>query len=62
MLVRLTVAAVLSAGPVLAGGAAAAPEPTPAPLLSAGSNVLPGQYVVTMSKSADATVLTKQLH
>ncbi|MFF6888958.1 S8 family peptidase [Streptomyces sp. NPDC012421] len=63
MLVRLSVAALLTTGPALAGGAAVAatPEPTPAPLLSAGTNALPGQYIVTLRQSVDPAVLTKQL-
>ncbi|WP_306326969.1 S8 family peptidase [Streptomyces venezuelae] len=63
MLARLAVATLLTTGPVLAGGAAVAalPDPTPAPLITADADALPGQYIVTLDKGLDASALTKQL-
>ncbi|WP_412077246.1 S8 family serine peptidase [Streptomyces xanthophaeus] len=64
LLARLATAALIaSLVPVAAGTAsssAAAPEPTPAPLLTA-ANPVPGQYIVTLEKGQDAAAVAKKL-
>ncbi|MFF4425247.1 S8 family serine peptidase [Streptomyces sp. NPDC001549] len=61
LLARVTTAALLTVTPALAGTAsAAAPEPTPAPLI-ASANAVPGQYIVTLDKGVDAVKLAKTL-
>ncbi|MGW7099879.1 S8 family peptidase [Streptomyces sp. NPDC054838] len=61
LLARVTTAALLATTPAFAGTAsAAAPEPTPAPLI-ASANAVPGQYIVTLEKGVDAAALTKKL-
>ncbi|MFJ7588394.1 S8 family peptidase [Streptomyces sp. NPDC097617] len=53
LLARLATAVLLTVTPVAAGTAsAAAPEPTPAPLLTS-KNAIPGSYIVTLDKSLD---------
>ncbi|MFF4450434.1 S8 family peptidase [Streptomyces sp. NPDC001502] len=52
LLARLATAVLLTVTPIAAGSAAtAAPEPTPAPLLTS-MNAIPGQYVITLDKAA----------
>ncbi|MFI7358619.1 S8 family serine peptidase [Streptomyces avidinii] len=54
LLARLATAVLLTVTPVAAGTAfAAAPEPTPAPLLTS-ENAIPESYIVTLDKSASA--------
>ncbi|MFF1559877.1 S8 family peptidase [Streptomyces sp. NPDC058279] len=61
LLARVTIAALLTMTPAFAGTAsAAAPEPTPAPLI-ASANAVPGQYIVTLEKGVDPAALTKKL-
>lgn len=61
MLARLTAAALITLTPALAGAAfAAAPEPTPAPLY-VSPHALPGKYIVTLNKDADAAKLAERL-
>ncbi len=58
---RVVTAALIALVPVAAGTAsAAAPEPTPAPLLKADHPV-PGQYIVTLEKGQDAAAVAKKL-
>lgn len=61
LLARLATAALLAVTPVAAGTAsAAAPEPTPAPLIKA-DNPVPGKYIVTLEKGQDAAKVAKRL-
>ncbi|MCX5606532.1 MULTISPECIES: S8 family peptidase [unclassified Streptomyces] len=61
LLARLATAALLTVPPIAAGSAsAAAPEPTPAPLLKA-ENPVPGKYIVTLQKGQDAAKVAKKL-
>ncbi|MFF4450432.1 S8 family serine peptidase [Streptomyces sp. NPDC001502] len=61
LLARLAAAALLTIPPVAAGTAsAAAPEPTPAPLMTA-ANPVPGKYIVTLEKGQDAAKIAKKL-
>lgn len=61
LLARLATAALLAVTPVAAGSAsAAAPEPNPAPLLTA-ENPVPGKYIVTLQKGQDAAKVAKKL-
>ncbi|MFI5827661.1 S8 family peptidase [Streptomyces sp. NPDC051578] len=61
LLARVTTAALLAMTPALTGSAsAAAPEPTPAPLI-ASTDAVPGQYIVTLDKGVDAAALTRKL-
>ncbi|WP_411101558.1 S8 family peptidase [Streptomyces sp. cmx-4-9] len=58
---RASAAALLCVIPFTAGGAfAAAPEPVPAPLKTAARPV-PGRYIVTLEKGADAARAAKEL-
>ncbi|MCX5196419.1 S8 family peptidase [Streptomyces sp. NBC_00249] len=62
MLTRVTVAALLAMTPVTAASASdSAPEPTPAPLITAASNGVPGNYIVTLEKGVDAAKLAERL-
>ncbi|MGP3687673.1 S8 family serine peptidase [Streptomyces sp. IBSNAI002] len=61
LLARVATAALIALVPAAAGTAfAAAPEPTPAPLLKA-ENPVPGQYIVTLEKGQDAAAVAKRL-
>ncbi|MFD7260617.1 S8 family peptidase [Streptomyces sp. NPDC059874] len=61
LLARLATAALLAVIPVAAGTAsAAAPEPTPAPLLTA-ANPVPGKYIVTLEKGQEAAKVAQKL-
>ncbi|MFI7358620.1 S8 family peptidase [Streptomyces avidinii] len=61
LLARLAAAALLTVPPVAAGTAsAAAPEPTPAPLIKA-DNPVPGKYIVTLGTGVDAAQAAKKL-
>ncbi|MFD4247018.1 S8 family serine peptidase [Streptomyces sp. NPDC058525] len=61
LLARVATAALIALVPAAAGTAsAAAPEPTPAPLLKA-ENPVPGQYIVTLEKGQDAAAVAKKL-
>ncbi|KOU18488.1 S8 family peptidase [Streptomyces sp. WM6368] len=61
LLARLAAAALLTVPPVAAGTAsAAAPEPTPAPLIKS-DNPVPGKYIVTLGTGVDAAQAAKKL-
>ncbi|MFD9012856.1 S8 family peptidase [Streptomyces sp. NPDC059558] len=61
LLARLAAAALLTVPPVVAGTAsAAAPEPTPAPLIKS-DNAVPGKYIVTLGTGVDAAQAAKKL-
>ncbi len=61
LLARLAAAALLTVPPVAAGTAsAAAPEPTPAPLIKS-ANPVPGKYIVTLGVGVDAAQAAKKL-
>ncbi|WP_329381360.1 S8 family peptidase [Streptomyces sp. NBC_01351] len=61
LLARLATAALLAVTPVAAGTAsAAAPEPTPAPLLKA-ANPVPGKYIVTLEKGQEAAKVAQKM-
>ena len=49
-----------AAGSALAPETGAAPDPTPAPLVTA-ANAVPGKYIVTLDESADAAAAAKKL-
>lgn len=58
---RVATAALLTVTPAVAGTAsAAAPEPTPAPLITA-PNPVPGKYIVTLQKGQDAAKVARKL-
>ncbi|MFD9728022.1 S8 family peptidase [Streptomyces sp. NPDC059072] len=61
LLARLAVAALLAVPPIAAGTASAvAPEPPPAPLLTAADPV-PGRYIVTLEEGQDAAKVAREL-
>ncbi|MGW7454675.1 S8 family serine peptidase [Streptomyces sp. NPDC054787] len=61
LLARLATATLLAVTPAAVGTAsAAAPEPTPAPLVTAAHPV-PGKYIVTLAKGQDAAKVAKKL-
>ncbi|MEU9234968.1 S8 family peptidase [Streptomyces subrutilus] len=58
---RVTVAAVIALTPMAAGSAtAAAPEPTPAPLLTT-ANPIPGSYIVSLNRGVDPVSFAAEL-
>ncbi|MFF8270706.1 S8 family serine peptidase [Streptomyces sp. NPDC016562] len=61
LLARLATATLLAVTPAgVTAASAAAPEPTPAPLVTA-ANPVPGKYIVTLTKGQDAAKLAKKL-
>ncbi|MFE5805996.1 S8 family peptidase [Streptomyces sp. NPDC056491] len=61
LLARLAAAALLAVPPVAAGTAsAAAPEPTPAPLIKS-DNAVPGKYIVTLGTGVNAAEAAKKM-